>query len=191
MTKDDVYIYPTDTVWGIGSSIYSEKGYLDIAEIKRTSTDKPLSVLFNSREQILSFFKLPIFMDEKWFKSLFSLEATMQIPLEWKQKDIPKWIYQKSEFLNIRCLKGPIIGAIIEELNGPITTTSLNISGTPPIKDRLEAINFHQKYAPNTIFKDSKEELSGHSSTIISFNKDGMGKIVRSGRFADEIKKGL
>ncbi len=32
--SNDVYIYPTDTVWGIGASIFSEEGTRLVRKIK-------------------------------------------------------------------------------------------------------------------------------------------------------------
>ena len=45
ITKEDVIVFPTDTVYGIGASIFSPKALDKIFEIKNHPTDKSLIVL--------------------------------------------------------------------------------------------------------------------------------------------------
>ena len=45
ITQEDVIIFPTDTVYGIGASIFSPKALDKIFEIKNRPTDKSLIVL--------------------------------------------------------------------------------------------------------------------------------------------------
>ena len=43
-----VIIFPTDTVYGIGTPIFDTKGIDKIYEIKKRSKDKPLACLFSN-----------------------------------------------------------------------------------------------------------------------------------------------
>ena len=70
--SNTIYVYPTDTVWGIGCSIYNQDGFEKIAKIKKTKADKPLSILFESRAEIELFFNLEFIKDiNLFFKFVF------------------------------------------------------------------------------------------------------------------------
>ncbi len=66
-----LFIYPTDTVWGIGSNIYDEASFKEIARIKKTTTDKPLSIMFTDLSELKKSFRFPVEMNEEWLRLFF------------------------------------------------------------------------------------------------------------------------
>jgi len=190
---DDVFIYPTDTVWGIGCSIYSESGHEKIAEIKRTSKDKPLSMMVAGADELLASFKLPEEMTRDWLEEFFKLETTLGLPLTLAKIRIPKWATGESSYVSIRCLHTPVIQAISHELRAPFFSTSLNLTGEQPMTKKEEAKKFHQQYASDVLFLEdqSSEDLSGTSSTIVFINENLNFDIKREGRRVEEVKEHL
>lgn len=190
---DDVFIYPTDTVWGIGCSIYSEKGHERIAAIKRTSKDKPLSMMFAGADDILASFSLPDKMSREWLDQFFLLETTLGLPLTLAKIPIPKWATGDSVYVSLRCLNTPVIKSLHDQLKAPFFSTSLNLTGHPPITKTEEARLFQQQYASDTLFIEDKSstELSGTSSTIIFMKENHTFDILREGRRIEEVKKHL
>ncbi len=180
--NNQTYIYPTDTVWGIGGSIFSEASYLEIARIKQTDDKKPLSILFSSMEEFYEYVQLPTFLTKEWLQLFFSMETSLLVPLEWMKKEIPFFIYQGSEFVSLRVLEFPFLKIMTRELSGPLTTTSLNLTGQLPIVDYNEAKKFHEEYAPHLIFAaGNKEKLSGRSSTMMKVGADLNFSVLREG----------
>ena len=55
-----VYLYPTDTVWGIGAPMENQQACLRVEEIKKSSSTKPISLLFSSPHEVLSFLSFPV-----------------------------------------------------------------------------------------------------------------------------------
>ncbi len=191
--SDDVFIYPTDTVWGIGCSLYSEEGYAKIAEIKKTSTDKPLSIMFASAKDIYDSFTFPEEVTLLWLEEFFKLETTLGFPLSRAKIKIPKWATGGSDFVSMRCLDNDVIKKIYSELKTPFFTTSLNITGEPPVTIMGEAKKFKEIFAKDAhFFKDETEKkLSGSPSTIV-FLKDNLDlEIKREGRRINEVKNHL
>ena len=86
-----IYIYKTDTVWGIGQSIYDEKSFNEIALSKGTTNDKPLSILFSNYEELVQYFQLPKEMNENWFADMAKLEMSFLLPVQWLKKEIPSF----------------------------------------------------------------------------------------------------
>jgi len=190
MINHQTYIYPTDTVWGIGGSIYSEISYKEIARIKNTTEDKPLSILFSTQEELFTYFKFPNSISSSWLKDFFSFESSLLLPLQFQKKEIPSWIFQGSSFVSVRCLDFPIIHDLVKALNSPITTTSLNKTGFSPIASFEEAKLFYEQNCPQVNFVMGKEmSLSGNSSTMISLDDSGQFKMIRNGLYARELSK--
>ncbi len=188
---NDIFIYPTDTVWGIGCSIFSEEGFKKINQIKRTSTNKPLSIMFLEEEQILSSFLLSSKIDLTWLRSFFALESTLGLPAKLCKLKIPPWALAESDYVTIRILKSSIIKEIYGQLNEPFFTTSLNLTGEAPITSLVQAEEFRKNYAPMAkLFssRDGLKDLSGVSSSIIFLNESLVYEIKREGLKINEIK---
>lgn len=197
MKNNKIYFYPTDTVWGIGGSIFSEGVYKTIASVKKTSTQKPVSILFGSLLQINDYFDLPAWPTEEVLQKLFNLESTICIPVQALKRPIPPWITQEGSWVGIRCLSYPWIQAMTEECEGPVITTSLNLHHHPPILDFHNALEFAHSLTDQRIFFPPGDiqnfVCSGASSTMIQFNVPELGKwkIIRPGKQLEAIENVL
>jgi len=191
LNNESIFIYPTDTVWGIGASIYSQSAQKTIASIKRTSDDKPLSIMFTDITVLYNSFNFPDVMSLSWLRNYFKLESTLAIPLKIAKISIPSWITGKSELVSVRCLEHPELRIIGDTLKAPFITTSLNLTGEPPIVNFQDAKQFQLAYAPEAeFFGDSSHNLSGRSSTIVFFRVNHF-EIIREGLKVEEIRKHL
>jgi L-threonylcarbamoyladenylate synthase len=188
---DDVFIYPTDTVWGIGCSLYSEIGHSKIAEIKKTAKNKPLSIMFASVQDIFDLFHFPEEVTYLWLEEFFTLESTLIFPVKALKTKIPKWATGDSDYVSLRTLNLDVIKEIASEIQTPFFTTSLNLTGSTPITNLEDARVFWQAYSPDAHFLTSKVsmELSGLSSTIVLLEENLDFEIKRNGRRVEEIKK--
>lgn len=188
--KEDVYIYPTDTVWGIGGDI-SKKGMAHlINSIKGHDEIKPLSILFLNLDMLADFFQLEL-LDRDWLIQLFNFEATLGLPVSWLRKEIPSEAYSGSQFICVRVLNSKAISKMFSLSGGPVYTTSFNFKGEPALSELAEVKRLKEKLAPKAILFESRESLSGHSSTIIVLNEHNDFKILRSGTRVEEIEKHL
>lgn len=185
--SDKIYVYPTDTVWGIGANIYSKIAHEKIAEIKGSRDGKPFSILFPSLEMAQSYLKIPVkFLDHL---EVFELGFTLLLPLDLALKEIPLWVRESSPFIGFRVLSLLPLKNVIESEGAPITTTSLNRSGESPILDNEEALQFFKSVrSPEVQFVKIKDLNSqGTSSTIVQY-ENGVMKIIREGKNITVIK---
>ncbi|RLA65015.1 MAG: hypothetical protein DRQ88_09925 [Epsilonproteobacteria bacterium] len=181
--SDQIYIYPTDTVWGIGASIFSRDAQEEIRAIKKTSPDKPMSVLFPGKNLLAHFIDYPVLWDD-----LFKLEVTFLIPMSWCKQEIPDWV-AKGPYLGIRCLENDELKKILEKEGAPITSTSLNLSGGGPITSLDDAMAFQNNEANSAElihFKD--HHMSGMSSTIVKVEEGNTYEIIRSGTNTSKVR---
>ncbi len=191
--QNEILIYPTDTVWGIGCSLYSEEGFKRIAEIKKTNSKKPLSIMFASIEDIYKSFHFDSELNLLWLKEFFKLETTLGLSLKSSKIQIPKWATGASQFASIRCVDTPIIRDIYNKLRTPFFTTSLNITGEPPIINDQEAFDFYHRHVKDAHFfaNNTNDNLSGSSSTIVFLKENLDFEIVREGLKAEQVKNHL
>ena len=180
--SNTIYVYPTDTVWGIGCSIYNQDGFEKIAKIKKTKADKPLSILFESRAEIELFFNLEFIKDINLFFKIFDLETSIMLPSYLLKVDFPQYLLKLSPYISLRLISNSSIKKIRNDIGCPFFSTSLNITGENPITDLNSALLFHKEYAADTqlVCLDQNQSLSGISSTLIKI-EDNQAKIMRPG----------
>ena len=184
-----LFIYPTDTVWGIGGDIFSKDSYERIASIKGHELKKPLSIVFKDYEMISELINLPIEISREWLEEFFTYESTIGFPKVWAKKKLPSWICQDSNYITVRCLNSEELDFAFKSIGGPLTSTSLNRTTKPPITTENEALDFHEKYASGESFcKQTSTICSGRSSTIVLIDTDRI-TIVREGKYINEIRE--
>ena len=187
--SDEIIVYPTDTVWGIGGNIYSESIVNKIAKIKKTRSSKPLSVLFYNQAMIEKYFSFtPEFID-KYLRPLSKLETTFCVSKEYLKVELPKWCFFESDFLYFRYLEIEEINEILDIKSKPIFSTSLNITGQAAIVDEDEAYDFFKRNIIKGKFIAKKScEMSGQSSSILEIGDEGLIKILRKGSHVEQIE---
>lgn len=192
LSTDQVYLYPTDTVWGMGSNIFSKQGYEKINALKGSRGSKPFSILFSSIDQVKEYFKIPINWNLLYLAEILKMEVTLGFPKEWLKMEVPPWLIGDSPYIAFRCLDNLEIKQIIENEGAPITTTSLNRSDEPPAKTLEEAKAFEKINLGQVVLVNfTKDNLSGNPSTIIFFQNERNFKIQRVGKNAKEIETKL
>ena len=171
LSKGNVVVYPTDTLYGFGGNAANGDAIKKINQIKGRTA--PLSVLAPDRSTALSWMKLT--EDEKILVSKkLGGAATVIVPVF---KDIVhSSITGEYNTLGIRIPYHSFCQQLARKFGGPITSTSVNRTGDPPMTD------------PNHIYSEFKHEvdlliddgiISGRGSAIYIY-KHGKLKIMRS-----------
>ena len=147
--KGEVFIYPTDTIYGIGCDATNFKAVERIRKIKLRDI-KPFSVIVPSKEWIL---------ENCYAKNLDKLPGSYTLILKLKNKCVSENVSKNT--LGVR-IPDHWISEVVKELGFPIVTTSVNKSGEKPmtsLKDLDLEVDF-------VIYEGEKK---GKSSEIISF----------------------
>ena len=171
LSKGNVVVYPTDTLYGFGGDAANGDAIKKINQIKARTM--PLSVLAPDRSTALSWMKLT--EDEKILVSKKLGGATTVIVPVFKDI-VHSSITGEYNTLGIRIPYHSFCQQLARKFGGPITTTSVNRTGDPPMTD------------PNHIYSEFKHEvdlliddgiISGRGSAIYIY-KHGKLKIMRS-----------
>ena len=184
ITQEDVIVFPTDTVYGIGASIFSPKALDKIFEIKNRPTDKSLIVLCANKVQLEEIVG-PLSVDVNKIIDAF-LPGGLTLILKYYMS-LPEEITRGKQTIGVRIPDHPLALELLKEF-GPLATTSANISGEPsPTKiDMLNPVIQRVNY----VFDDgeTKQQIP---STILDCTKDEF-VILREGAITlEEIQKVL
>ena len=179
-------IYPTDTVYGVGGSMYSLEAIEKVYGAKEREFTSPLIALVSDNSKVEEIAKMG--------KNKEKIEALMKtfwpgaLTIILDKKDVvPAKMVSGGTSVGVRMPNHPIALDIIEACGGILPTTSANISGEVSPKDHSEV---------NNRFRDRVEIVVeggrcpvGIESTIIDMRD--IPKILRPGGVSLEEIEGI
>ncbi|CCP88209.1 L-threonylcarbamoyladenylate synthase [Candidatus Phytoplasma solani] len=178
--SNNIIIFPTDTVYGMGVPIYDEVGLQLIYQIKKRPHNKAIVVLCANLEQA----KLLV----EFNKTIYKLASFFWPgPLTLILKTTTSYFQKTGKIsLGIRIPKHPLALKLLNKY-GPLQTTSVNINGKPPLNDYNTIYQiYHQKVKliyPNDCL------ISTVSSTIVDATNSKL-VILRQGTITQaEVQK--
>ena len=135
-----VIIYPTDTVYGIGCSIFNTKAIERVYQIKGEDRRKPFSFICSDLSHISEYAKVsnPAF---RLMKHLIPGPFTFILPAS-RLKQLPKSLISKRKTVGIRVPNNKICLQLVKELGHPI----LNASATAPNDELINDIDEIKQY---------------------------------------------
>ncbi len=160
--KGAVFIYPTDTIYGIGCNALDAKAVQKVREIK-SQFDRPFSVIVPSLDWIRSCCAVNA-EAEKWLKKL---PGAYTLILKAKCKSVPKEVNLKGDTLGIRIPDHWILD-LVRRLDKPIITTSVNKTGEE-VMTTLE--NLDPKIKAKCDFVIYEGEINGRPSTLVDLSE--------------------
>ena len=175
--KERLIIFPTDTIYGIGCSIFDKESIEKIYQIKHRDKRKPLSCLCKDVKQVEQIANVS--EKEKMIIKKFNLTLIL------KAKPSISEITGFST-IGIRIPQSHFAANILKKY-GPMLTTSINESDEEPLNSFDE---IYKRYGNEVdkVYK-GKEISSGIASTVAQL-VDGQVVILRNGEVKkDEIEK--
>lgn len=179
-----IVVFPTETVYGIGTNGLDEKAVRKLYEVKKRPLNKPISLLVSNMEMVKLIAKDITEIEYKIMEKFFPGPLTIIL----KKKDIvPDIVTAGQDTVGVRMPSGEIARKLVELSGVPIATPSANISGQPSGTDLLE-IKKHFEENVDFYIDGGNSEL-GISSTIVQVI-DGKIKILRQGSITlEQIEK--
>ena len=171
-----VIIFPTDTVYGIGTPITDLEGIKRIYSIKKRPLDKPLACLCASIEQIEKIAIIDSFA-VKLINEFLPGALTIILKTKPEVKSIIGY-----DTIGVRIPNNEIALEILKE-NGPMLTTSVNESGNAPLNE-YDDICINYSSLVDKIY-NTNSASSNISSTVVSII-DGRVTVLRVGEISIE-----
>ncbi|MBI45456.1 MAG: threonylcarbamoyl-AMP synthase [Candidatus Marinimicrobia bacterium] len=171
LLKGEIIVYPTDTLYGFGVDATNTEAVSKLNHLK--NRQRPYSIIVNSLDMLK---KYAILNDELKEQIVSILPGPVTIILNKSINDLSPLVTLDLNTVGIRIPDSNFILKVVQQINRPIITTSVNVHGEDALND-IKLIN--KKYPDinifqNNVIKDSK------GSTIIDFSNKPF-KILRRG----------
>lgn len=178
LESGELIVYPTNTLYGIGGSIFSEAGIKKVHSIKGRPEGMPLSIMATPGQIELL---CQVTENAKRFISSGDLRITAILPA---QEIAPQRAVHNGT-LAIRLPTSEMMHSLISR-TGPITATSANIHGKKATTNYEDALS--QLGGDVAVYINS-EEVGGTPSTLIDFTGE-KPKVIREGALSpDDMRK--
>jgi len=178
--NDGIIVFPTETVYGIGASIYSAKAIEKIFKAKGRPNDNPLIVHISDMKMLKCITTNVDIISKKLIDNLWPGPLTVILP---KSKNISNYITANLDTVGVRMPSNPIALKIIETCNVPIAAPSANISGKPS-GTNIEDIYSELNSKVDAIIDGSSTDI-GLESTVVKVVGD-IVHILRPGKITKE-----
>lgn len=155
-----LFIYPTDTIYGIGCDATNEAAVEKIKKIKERDREKPLSVIAPNTDWIEEHCFLDVEIDKY-------LPGPYTIILKKKNKNFLSHV-SDTEFLGVRIPKYDF-SEKVAEAGVPFITTSVNLSGQPYAK---KVSDIPQAILNKVDIVIDEGELNGKPSILIKHGRE-------------------
>lgn len=173
-------LFPTETVYGIGSNGLDENAVEKIYEAKKRNRKNPINLLVSDMDMIEKITRDITPLEYKLMEAFFPGPFTIILK---KKNIIPAIVTAGSDLVGIRMPSGSIARELVQLSGVPIATPSANISGKLSGTHLKDVINEFAKYLDFAI--DGGESTIGMESTIVRVI-DSIPHILRPGSILPE-----
>ncbi len=175
--KGDCIVFPSDTVYGLGVNALKNHSVERLFKIKKRPETKPVPIMVKDIEMAK---KLAYINPEREriLKSVWPGQVTVILE---KRDIVPEVLTGNRRTIGIRIPDHPFTQYLMENLDFPLTCTSANFSGNPPLISSHEVINtFEKAYPRPNLILDAGDLPESPPSTILDLTLP-QPKITRVG----------
>jgi L-threonylcarbamoyladenylate synthase len=175
-------IYPTDTVYGLGVDALRQDSVARLFKIKKRPETKPVPIIVRDIEMA----KKIAFVDKRIEKVLAAVwPGSVTVVLE-KKGVVPVILTAGKNTVGLRIPKSRFTRLLMEQLGRPLTATSANFSGQPPLTYSMEIEKtFGEVYPRPDLFLDAGDLPNRSPSTVLDLT-GSQPKILRAGPVSKE-----
>lgn len=169
--KGSAFIYPTDTIYGIGCDALNTKAVRQVHVLKKRE-HKPFSVIAPSKTWILKHCVVDAHV-KRWLAKLPG-KYTLILRLK-NKKAVSSAVHLGDYTLGVRIPKH-WFAAVVAAYGKPVVTTSVNVSGDPYMRVLADIPASLKKKLDFIIYEGPKK---AHPSTLVDFVTGKDGKVVK------------
>jgi L-threonylcarbamoyladenylate synthase len=178
LKKGSIVAFPTETVYGLGASVFCQNAIKEIFRIKGRPLDNPLIVHISSLNQLEHIVEESSNHFQKLAERFFPGPLTVLLP---KKRSVPEIVSAGLPTIGVRMPKHPLALALIEKVGSPLVAPSANLSGKPSSTTAQHVFEDFENSIP--IF-DGGPCLYGIESTVLALEPKPV--ILRPGAVSKE-----
>ena len=165
-----IMAYPTETIWGLGVLAHQATAISNLLELKGRSAQRALSILVSDKFQARSIVYLNPRL-ESLLEIFWPGPVTFVLPS--KDKDLAQRLGD-IHFVGLRCSSHPFVQSLVNQLEAPLVTTSVNRSGESPARSRSEL-----NWLPTSVRRACGEVLGGGDPSLVVKVEENQFSILR------------
>jgi L-threonylcarbamoyladenylate synthase len=179
LREGGVVAFPTETVYGLGASVFQTQAIQRIFTVKGRPQDNPLIVHIGGFDQLTQIVHPPPPLFEKLAKFFFPGPLTVLLP---KLESVPSLVSANLPLIGVRMPAHPLALELIQAVGVPLVAPSANISGRP---SSTCALHVHSDFGSKIDgIIDGGRCQYGIESTVISLS--ATIQILRPGAISKE-----
>jgi len=179
LSKGELVVYPTDTLYGIGADVCNEVAVRKVFEIKKRPLSKPLPIAVSDFEML----EKVAYVDDKAMRLAdFFLPGKLTLVL--KKKDvISDVVTAGGDKVAVRIPGNKVALELLSRFGGPITATSANVHGmeTPSV---INEIRMQFKNQGISVYLDTGR-VAGKPSTVVDVTGETV-RVIRVGEITEK-----
>lgn len=171
--RGGIVAFKTDTVMGVGTNGFDKTAVEKLFLLKKRSFEKPVALLLPDISSVFEYAlvtEIALGLMKKYFPGAF----TCILPAK---KCVYTTPLKCGETIGIRIPDLFPLREFLAELGVPLVTTSANVSGLPPLKDKKGIL---ETFDDNVYYVEMSARMSGVPSTVVDCSK-GIIKVIREG----------
>jgi L-threonylcarbamoyladenylate synthase len=169
-----IFVYPTDTIYGFGANPFNKDAVDEISRIKQRDEAKRYILLVQDIKSLLKYVQVVDDLHIDFLMNIWPNPVSVVLPARNEVADI-----LETETLAFRIPAHNFCQHVLERIQAPLVSTSVNRSGEPPLND---AISIMQEFRDevHAVFYSQKAQLPV-SSTVIDLTA-AEPALIREGR---------
>jgi len=168
-----IFIYPTDTIYGIGGNPFDENVLKRISDIKGRNEKKQFIWLLSDFENLMNYVDVIYDIHLDFLQKIWPAPVTVILNLNARTKEI---IIQDT--IAVRIPQNDFCLKLLKEISRPLISTSVNRSGEDPLKHIDQIVSSFSQDVDAIVYYSGTIEKK--SSTIIDLTSK-QPKLIREG----------
>jgi len=181
IARGELVVFPTETVYGIGTSAVSAPAVAAMSELKRRSPDKPFTLHLADAEEASRYAGPLSPLARRLMRKAWPGPLTLVLPDRRPVKGDPAGLVEEAIYhegtVGIRCPAHPVGRAILRAAGVPVVGSSANVGGRPAPRQAAEALA--DLSGRVSLAVDSGPATYARASTVVRLTEEDAYEILR------------
>ncbi|MBP1690802.1 MAG: YrdC/Sua5 family protein, required for threonylcarbamoyladenosine ((6)A) formation in tRNA [Bacteroidetes bacterium] len=175
-----IIVYPTETLYGIGANAWDGSAIAKVRALKHRTDQKPILVIAGSQDQLRSLTDEISPLARRFIDAFWPGPLTLVFTAS---KSVPDILSRGTGTIGVRIPSSPVCLRLLELAGCPLTSSSANLSGKPPLYNVAEIRRAIPKGVD--LFLDGGQLPPSRPSTVLDVT-GGVSRLLREGTISEE-----
>lgn len=175
LNRGGIVAYPTETCWGLGAAGENPEAIQRLREMKGRSDSSPISLLVPSADWAEKLARALSDSEKELIRRFWPGPLTLLV----RPKADGPYSHMASPWLGLRCSSLGSAQSLAQAFGRPITSTSANLTGDPPLPDEDRVRDVFEPMGV-MVLRDVESVSRTAVSTVVRVDPDGL-VVLREG----------